>query len=359
MKDLSSRVPSGRAARGTLREKYCRPSVITLFCARPTHRDASRRLDASRGERTTVRSLAEVLPSRRKPPLADVGSETSQCPLVLQPTMAQERAHERAILPVLVILGLQAAAVAIAVLSGASAGVAVVLVFLVEGLTLFVARRHYVRAARMTISNAELVLERPYLSDRRIRGRRQPGTSGRSDGLGRRLSVCDRTESTLSARHWADAAAAAAFRRNLAGRPIRRNRSCTQRAQRTRRPDEQEGDPPPVWRKARFVVPLGVSVRTAWGRQAEGQRASVGTCSSTRIWGRGRSYASTCVSIACIRDAPMPTNPRSPHRHRHVISPTPGRTPLPPTRSTHRKPSPSLHAPTRGPRRSTRQPPAR
>jgi len=99
--------------------------------------------------------------------------------------------------------------------------------------------------------------------------------------------------------------------------------------------------------------------RTAWGRQAEGQRASVGTCSSTRIWGRGRSHASTCVSIACIRDAPMPTNPRSPHRHRRVISPTPGRTPFPPTRSTYRKTSPSLHAPSRGPRRSTRQPPAR
>ena len=106
-------------------------------------------------------------------------------------------------------------------------------------------------------------------------------------------------------------------------------------------------------------MPLGVSARTAWGRQAEGQRASVGTCSSTRIWGRGRSHASTCVSIACIRDAPMPTNPRSPHRHRRVISPTPGRTPLPPTRSTYRKTSPSLHAPSRGPRRSTRQPPAR
>jgi len=130
------------------------------------------------------------------------------------------------------------------------------------------------------------------------------------------------------------------------------------------------------------VVPLGVSARTAWGCQAEGQRASVGTCSSTRIWGRGRSHASTCVSIACIRAAtrsstatsttdasdirppprryartpvrslrpdrntpalpratiaPTPTNPRSPHRHRHVISPTPGRTPLPPTCSTRRK----------------------
>ena len=90
----------------------------------------------------------------------------SACPSANHGTGAS---HERAILPVLVILGLQAAAVAIAVLSGASAGVAVVLVFPVEGLTLFVARRHYVRAARMTISNAELVLERPYLGDRRIR----------------------------------------------------------------------------------------------------------------------------------------------------------------------------------------------
>ncbi len=100
--------------------------------------------------------------------MTDTDAPGPQRRLVIRPAAAQERDHERAVRPVLVILALQALVVAIVVIAGFGNGVAVVLVFPAEGFALLLVRRHYVRAARLTVDAGNLELTRPYLRDRRF-----------------------------------------------------------------------------------------------------------------------------------------------------------------------------------------------
>lgn len=90
-------------------------------------------------------------------------------PLVIRPSMANEKEHSRAVRWVLVFHAALAVVVAIALILGYGFGQLILLIFPVEAATLVLARRHYVRTARATVIDGELVIERPFLRDRRIR----------------------------------------------------------------------------------------------------------------------------------------------------------------------------------------------
>lgn len=100
---------------------------------------------------------------------AGVGSGRPGAPLVIRPSRSSEAAHSRAIRWVWVIQAAIVVVVAIAVAFGTGFGQFLVLIFPVEAASLLLARRHYVRAARATVADGELTIERPFLRDRRIR----------------------------------------------------------------------------------------------------------------------------------------------------------------------------------------------
>jgi hypothetical protein len=93
----------------------------------------------------------------------------SSAPLVIHPSMANEREHSKAIRWFFV---LQAGLVVVVVLSlvlGSGPGFLMLLIFPVETASLWFARRHYVSAARATVVAGDLLVERPFLRNRHVR----------------------------------------------------------------------------------------------------------------------------------------------------------------------------------------------
>jgi hypothetical protein len=100
---------------------------------------------------------------------AGVGDAAPSTPMVIRPSMANEREHTRAIRWLLVLLAALVVGVAAALILGRGVGQLVLLIFPIEAAVLWLVRRRYVRTARATVADGELVVERPFLADRRIR----------------------------------------------------------------------------------------------------------------------------------------------------------------------------------------------
>lgn len=100
---------------------------------------------------------------------AGVGGSAPSTPLVIRPSMANEREHSRAIRGVLLLEAAVVVVVAITLILGVGVGELLVLIFPAETAALVLGRRHYVRAARATVVDDELFIKRPFLRDRHIR----------------------------------------------------------------------------------------------------------------------------------------------------------------------------------------------